>query len=152
MTRKHLFKAGVYYIGDACYAVKNGNWLSLLQETGYLAGNFEYTEHPEDTDGYDDGIFTYNGQRCFSANALDGDGKYYDNKGRRYLVDSGLLAIMPWKCCDGDSMNGGQKVKFKNNFYVWEDSGCFSFGDIYIQTNDDADDEYDYDDEEEDDE
>jgi len=146
MTRKHLFTAGVYWIGDPCYSIKDENWSNILEKTGYLAGDYDDLSL-DNTDNYDDGIFHYNNKICFASRTKYGDGTFFDKIGNAYGVDAGLLSIMPFDCCDGDSMGGGHIREFGKDFKVWEDDGDIYFDNDCIITNDDydEDDHYEYD-------
>ena len=92
----------------------------------------------------DTGIFYYNGKKCFAGGTRYGDGRFYDNENREYGVDAGLIGIMPFSACDGDSMKGGNVVKFTEPFEVSVNNGVFNFGDVVINTGDE-DDNPDYD-------
>jgi len=122
------FKAGKYWIGDPCYAVKDENWVSLLKRTNYL----------------DDGEFEYNNQRCFASGTSYGDGEYQDNLGNSYGVDAGLIGIMPLEACDGDYLDGGNIIDFNEDFEIDYDNGIFEFGNIIINTKDDNEEDEDY--------
>ena len=122
------FSAGTYYIGDPCYAVADKNWNDLLDDTGCLG--------IDSSDGFKDGCFEYNGERCYTAGTAYGDGCYYDNFKREYGVDSGLIAIMPIVVCDGDYIIGGNIVTFGKDFDVYSCDGVFTFGDIVVNTQD----------------
>jgi hypothetical protein len=129
------FKAGKYYVGDLCYVVSDDNWMPLLERTDYLSiGEFEYK-----------------GMRTYADSTAYGDGTYYDNYGREYGVDAGLIGIMPIEAIDNES-NGGNIIEFENDFEVWSEEGLFRFGNITIDTKgeDEYDEEY-YDDYEEND-
>jgi len=129
MTEKHILRAGEYWIGDPCYAVKDENWSDLINSTGCFG--LELEKFPSN---WQNGLFKYNDQLCFTYQTKYGDGEYYDNKGNEYGVDAGLIGIMPIECCDGDSMNGGNRYNFERSFQVWEENGKFHFGDIEIDT------------------
>jgi hypothetical protein len=140
----NIFKAGKYWIGDPCYAVKSENWSKLLAETGYFG-----LEEVGNTGLRSDGTFYYNGGKCFAGQTKYGDGTYFDNNHREYGVDAGLLGIMPFSACDGNSLNGGNIVDFEQDFRVNYNSGLFEFGHVIIQTDDsllESDDEDDLDD------
>ena len=127
------FEAGKYWIGDPCYAVKDENWEPLLKKSNFFAGDGIGYWHGE-----------YNGQIMFAAGTAYGDGSYQDNEGKEYGVDAGLLSIIPLEACDGDSMDGGHVVEFKDRVCVEVDEGVFSFGHIKIDTTEGAEDEDDY--------
>lgn len=132
MTKKFLFPAGKYYIGDPCYAVKDEKWSDLIESTGCFG-----LEDRLETKylNWDDGAFIYNGRKCFASGTVYGDGTYYDKQYREYGVDAGLLGIIPFESCDGDSMEGGNIVEFEKEFKVYESEGVFYFGNIKIDTD-----------------
>ena len=78
----------------------------------------------------------YGGKKCFASGTAYGDGSYYDAQDRVYGVDAGLIGIMPFDVCDGDSMNGGNIVEFSEDFKVQESEGKFRFGNVIINTRD----------------
>lgn len=131
------FKAGKYFVGDPCYAIKDENWKPLLESNNYF--NLETTRA---------WAGKYNGKIMFAAGTAYGDGLYFDNDGRAYGVDAGLLGIIPFEACDGDSMGCGHVIEFSEDFEVWAEEGCFTFGELVIETgeveeNDDFYDDYD---------
>ena len=139
MNTTNKFPAGKYYIGDPCYAVLDSNWSKVIDETGCFG-----LEDNDDVINWHNGIFYYNGKKCFAGGTRYGDGCFYDNENREYGVDAGLIGIMPFSACDGDSMHGGNIVSFKEGFDVSCNNGIFNFGDVVINTGDE-DDNPDYD-------
>ena len=116
------FKAGIYFIGDPCYAIHDSKWLSVL----------------EGTDDFRNKEQSYKGSQILADGTAYGDGFFHDNYGRMYTVDSGLLGIIPIEVADGDNMKHGQIVTFKSNFKVTMINGYFAFGDIKINTAGDS--------------
>lgn len=141
MTTSYTFQAGKYYIGDICYAILDQNWDKLIEETGCFGLDTNSNVNW-------DGRFIYNSQVCFVDSTAYGDGVFFDNEGREYGVDAGLIGIMPIKACDGDSMNGGNIVEFKTVFRVFANNGSFQFGNITIETGDTEEDDEEYTEEE----
>jgi hypothetical protein len=133
----YRFGKGKYYIGDPCYAMSHEEWRDLLQETEYLK---------ED-------INVWNDHKIFTHSTAFGDGEYYDEFGRPYGVDSGMIGIIPLSAINlrQKSLVGGWEIEFENAFDVMYESGCFTFGHIRINTDDDSDD-YEWEDDEYDDE
>jgi hypothetical protein len=73
-----------------------------------------------------------------------GDGCYWDNDGREYGVDAGLLGVVPVAYAEPNALNGLHLVTFDRPFsitYSEEDEGTVSIGHIDIKT--DPRDEYD---------
>jgi hypothetical protein len=148
MTEQWMFPAGKYYIGDPCYAIKDENWIPLLDDTGYL-GLHKEKENGEPLVNWDDGLFSYRFRTCFAHGTAYGDGCYMSNTGLEFGVDAGLLSIIPFDVVDGDSIHGGNIVDFNNCFMVWEEDGTFHFGNIVIPTKDEPEYEEEYWDEDE---
>lgn len=129
---KILMPAGNYYIGDLCYVI-DYDWSKLC-------------EHYFSNDAYgrtQDGMtFPYEDRKCFIGSTKYGDGSYYDNFGRQYGVDSGMIGIMLYALKDKDD-GGGNVVFFDKEFYVDYFDGIFTFGDIVINTGEeDKDDDF----------
>ena len=134
MTDKHVFPAGNYWIGDICYAIKDSKWKGMIKSTGCFG-----LEMNSKVKNWNDGCFTYNGEKCFVDGTAYGDGCYLDNHAKEYGVDAGLIGIMPLGACDGDSLNGGHPIRFEYDFEVYADNGVFYFGDVIINTRDQDD-------------
>lgn len=132
MTRKHTFPAGEYYIGDPCYIIPDEDWMPLLERTAY----FGLPNHSEPSlEDWDDGVFHWDGRRCFVAGTKWGDGCYGNEKGDKVVgVDSGTIAIIPLKEGDSDNDKDGLPflysiiVSYGKRFQVWEEDGVFHFG------------------------
>jgi len=130
MTRRHAFFAGKYWITDPCYAVADKKWDKLLDDTGF----FGLPNHK--SINYDDGIFEYNGEKCFAHGTAFGDGVFEGSDNFGYAVDAGLLAIIPEKSADDTPTPAcARMVTFDEDFLVFEDNGVFHFGNIIIDTN-----------------
>lgn len=130
-VQKFQFPAGEYYIGDPCYAVADNDWMPLLEKTGYFG------LYPADTTDFEDGLFYYKGERCFTHNTAYGDGEYRGSDGNYYPVDAGLIGIMPIHLVDKslyDLELDSFSTVFKKDFNVWEENGIFHFGHIRINT------------------
>jgi hypothetical protein len=142
-----VLPAGKYYIGDPCY-IFNDNWDEVLDQTKYFEGG---------------GVFEVFGQKVVGGSTNYGDGMYYDNFGRGYAVDAGLIAIVPVALLLVDNVETVDSVIESDNMHIVEfekpfvasyiDGGSYQFGEIEIETGDEDEDEEDdyYDDEEEDD-
>lgn len=129
ITRKHLFPAGEYVIGDPCYAIRDENWEKVLEETGFF-GLPDQTP----TGFFDDGLFIYKNSLCFAWGTAWGDGSYKLGKTNIVLgVDAGLISIMPKRAVDE---NGWLTtvVYFTEPFKVWFANGIFHFGTLSVNT------------------
>jgi hypothetical protein len=126
--------AGAYYLGDPCYVVRDGEWGGLLDMTDCF-------DNPEG--------FLSDGTRVVAFGTYYGDGEYYDQFGRDYGVDAGLIGLVPWS--DSFAGAGGHKVEFDKDVFAHEDDGILTFGNIVIDTKgqyeDDEDSGYEEDDE-----
>jgi len=143
----NVFPPGKYWIGDPCYFVPDGEWMTLLEETGYLGLK------PSDNYSEKHGTFFFHGYKCFAHGTAYGDGCYSDNKGfNEYGVDAGLIGIFPEHALEDDgtlSIWGGQFVEFDSEFEVGYNDGTFVFGDLEINTGDNEEDEDEDEDEDE---
>jgi hypothetical protein len=133
MTRKHIFPAGEYYIGDPCYIIPDEDWDNLCKNTNYWGeGDNRFPIKDEDVVNFDDGLYHWEGRTCFAAFTKYGDGCYGDKKGNVMVgVDSGLIGIIPIK--KGDEIEGlfypyTLLRTFGKKFLVWEEDGVFHFG------------------------
>jgi hypothetical protein len=123
---KAQFPAGTYYIGDLCYN-KTIDWEEFCRLT------------IEDQECYD-GIFQLKDGRFLATyGTAYGDGTYYDNWGRAYWVDAGLIGIIP--CEEGTEIEGGLVRTFSEPFIVKGGNGVMHFGPIRIDTKGEPSDE-----------
>lgn len=140
--------AGTYYVGDICYVVDNEKWVNFCEDM-----------FPSETFTQLDGIFeTGEGINYANFGTKYGDGKYYDQLGRSYVVDSGTIGCIP-VCALGEfneeeARRLGNIIDFPTSFEVEYDdeSGLISLGSVSILTGDypeDEEDEYDYNSEDE---
>lgn len=142
MTEKHIFPAGIYYIGDPCYVIADKDWDTLLNRTGVLGCS------DKNDDGspaqYEDGIFTYQDKKCFATGTAYGDGEYgvLGTFGDSVAVDAGLIGIIPVDAITSiESADGGIIKVFNREFEVWENDGTFHFGKYTIKTSDEEEDD-----------
>lgn len=120
---------GIYYIGDPGY-IFGESWNEVLNQTDFFDS---------------DDIQTLFGERCFAASS-GGDGCLFDNKGRKYSVDSGTIGVMPISLIDIDKKvtlekvelsEGMHIVEFTEDFEIKSYYGSFTFGNITISCNED---------------
>jgi hypothetical protein len=138
-NHKTNFKAGKYYVGDLCYVVNDNNWDKLLDDTDYFGNN----------------DLKFKDEVIFASNTAYGDGTYYDNKGRKYSVDAGLIGVMPFGVIDENEIGkGGQIIEFEKDFKAYEEDGKFYIDDFIIDTKEDEEEneEEDWDDDEDEEE
>jgi hypothetical protein len=126
MTRKHIFPAGKYYIGDPCYIIPDEDWDRVLKAT-----NFFGIMDVGGTD-FDDGLYHWNGRTCFTYFTKYGDGCYGNKSGTAMVgVDSGTIGIIPLKKEDTiEPLDYPYTLvrEFGKCFEVWEEDGVFHFG------------------------
>lgn len=143
-----MLKAGTYYVGDLCYLIGDENgwsWSEVLDATGFLGLYRPGTEERLDPDE-NTGYFTHKGVKFFSSNTAYGDGSYYDEEGRRYYVDAGLIGCFPLDALPEGAgkvgttaFGGGQIVVFEHDFSCHtcddEDDGAITIGHVRIETD-----------------
>jgi len=126
MTRKHIFPAGEYYIGDPCYLIPDEDWDGVLEATNFFGVG------DGDAIDFDDGLYHWNGRTCFTAFTKHGDGCYGNKCGSvKVGVDSGTIGIIPLERKDLiEALFLPYTVirRFGKKFEVWEEDGVFHFG------------------------
>lgn len=132
------FSAGRYYVGDLCYVINEGFWDELLSQSGCLGLDF-------DSDQWF-GIFK--GYKVFAGGTAYGDGRYPDNFGNRYAVDSGTIGIIDATWLDGKEVEIrelGMIHEFEEDFEVsMPERGAFYFGDVIIDTRNEEEEDGEY--------
>ena len=128
---------GRYFVGDPCYVIPDNLWSDFCDIT------FESQTYT---------IEEFRGHLMLAGSTAYGDGRYADNNGQTYGVDSGMLGIVPealWLNAPEREIAGyGQIVEFGTMFPASCNNGVFSFGPIFIDTqHDDEEDENDDEDE-----
>lgn len=123
------FPAGTYWVGDLCY-VLHAEWDEVCEL--FFAGR---TDH-----GCNQGEFTLkDGRRFVAFNTAHGDGTYYDNRGRDYSVDAGLIGLIKFDAIDlhneDNYTDGGQVIAFTAPFTCECEDGFMRFGSIAIDTD-----------------
>lgn len=125
--------AGRYYVGDLCY-VMHDVWDEVCD-----------LMFPHDNIG-EYGKFKLKDGRKFAVySTFYGDGTYRDGSGREYSVDAGVIGcILESDIRDPDPSDGGNYIDFARDFKTGEDGGLIWFGDVFIDTvGDEEEDEYD---------
>lgn len=137
-TSIHYFPEGDYYIGDPCYVIPDDDWDELIDNTGCFGLHSE-TKDRKPITNWDDGVFYWNGEKCFASGTAYGDGCYSSNIQVNFGVDAGLIGIIPVKVISSDTileaMRLGALRRFYDGFEVIELNGLFYFGDVKIDTN-----------------
>ena len=136
--------AGIYYVGDLCYVVDDGEWKK------YCSRSFPFDDYNEVV-----GIFQASSGASYAQfGTMYGDGTYLDNYGNKYPVDSGSIGCVPiseiWTALDNpETIKLGNIVTFTEPLKVSYNSetGVISIGNIDIMTGveEEEDEEEDYD-------
>ena len=127
-----MMPAGKYWLGDLCY-VLHAEWDEFcnitIDDTRCVSGEFELKD----------------GRKFASYNTMYGDG-CYDGLG----VDAGLIGCILVSDIDTDNDSNqislGRIVEFKEPFVTGSEDGVIRFGNVYIDTGYEPEDE-DYDNE-----
>ena len=122
-----MMPAGKYYIGDLAY-VMHGEWDEFCDLT--IKGN-----------SLSNGEFSLkDGRRFASFTTKYGDGSYFDEEGRSYSVDAGLIGCILVEDIDlsdkSNFLNGGQVVNFDRDFTTFSSGGVIRIGNVVIDTED----------------
>lgn len=124
-----MMPAGTYYVGDLCY-VMHDEWdefCSLtIKDNKCLQGKFALKD----------------GREFVTFQTAWGDGEYYDQFSRPYLVDAGLIGCIKLNECNRlsiDHVSGGQVMTFDREFLCKAEDGVLTFGNVVIDTDSDPD-------------
>lgn len=127
----NMMPAGVYYVGDLCY-VMHPQWDEFcritISDNHCLDGEFSLA----------------NGVRFCSYGTFFGDGCYFDQNGREYGVDAGLIGCIRVEDINDPTaaLSGGQIIEFTEPFETSCDDGTIYIGHVEIDTKDDDDEEF----------
>lgn len=144
---KIVLPAGRYFVGDPCYTAGKDDkaWQDWCSTADF---------------GSDDVMAaTFNGLPVVGLHTAYGDGVYYDNEGREYGVDAGLIGAVPeelikkMNISDEDLKGSGHWVDVDGQFTMQQESGgMLSIGTVRIDTDpaepEDEDEQWDQEDEE----
>ena len=99
-----MMNSGKYYVGDLCYVFSDEEWekVCALIIDGHTCKEGEF--QLED------------GRQFAIYNTAYGDGRYYDEQGRSYSVDSGSIGCILFDDvqCSVPFWSGGQIIDFDN--------------------------------------
>lgn len=117
----YTMPAGIYYIGDPCYVFDKATWKAYCDVGPGI-------------------VHTFLDHKCLSFYTKHGDGKYYDNEGFEYFVDSGTLGMIPIdiiSCDKKKAKNHGRVVRIPVQILVRvsKNESVFGFGGIVIDTD-----------------
>lgn len=120
-----------FYVGDICYVLNDDLYHNVWGASGY-----------------DDGVFSDPKSRLQVAVAgtAYGDGEYYDQFGRQYGVDAGVIGIVPCELVKSEYTNGGQIFEGAGQAVFEAEDGIFNImlpngEELHINTCEDEDDE-----------
>ena len=121
-----MMQPGTYYIGDLCY-VMHGEWDEFCKLT--IVG-----------DKVLDGEFNLaDGRRFATFTTRWGDGNYFDQNGKSYDVDAGLIGCIRLDDIDltnpENSLIGGNVVEFIQPFSTFSAGGEIRIGNVLIDTD-----------------
>jgi hypothetical protein len=121
-----MMQPGKYYIGDLCYVLHN-EWDEFCSLT--IVG-----------DKVLDGEFNLkDGRRFATFTTKWGDGNYFDQNGKSYDVDAGLIGCIRLDDIDltdpDNSLIGGQVVEFIQPFSTFSAGGEIRIGNVLINTD-----------------
>jgi len=111
---------GIFYIGDPYHVIKE--WDAFLK-----LGDFDQEET----------TFTWKDYSVWMADTAYGDGEYASDKGHTFLVDSGMIGVIPIEVCNKNlsRLNKlGLVWEFDQPFNVGVKNGIFYIGNIVIDT------------------
>ena len=121
-----MMKAGKYYVGDLCY-VMHDEWDEFCSLTinghNVLSGEFNLKD----------------GRRFATFTTRWGDGNYFDQDGKSYDVDAGLIGCIALDDIDqthpSNFISGGRIVEFVNDFSTFSAGGVITIGNVVIDTD-----------------
>jgi hypothetical protein len=121
-----MMQPGKYYIGDLCY-VMHGEWDEFCSLT--ICG-----------DKVLDGEFNLKDGRRFATFTTQwGDGNYFDQNGKSYDVDAGLIGCIRLDDIDltnpENSLIGGNIIEFVQPFSTFKAGGEIRIGNVLIDTD-----------------
>ena len=121
-----MMQPGTYYIGDLCY-VMHGEWDEFCKLT--IVG-----------DKVLDGEFNLaDGRRFATFTTKWGDGNYFDQNGKSYDVDAGLIGCIRLDDIDltnpENSLVGGNIIEFVQPFSTFSAGGEIRIGNVLIDTD-----------------
>lgn len=136
--------AGTYRIGDPCYSVPQDRWLEWLEAAGNEKGRRCL-------------LAEIDGRPVLGIGTQYGDGEYFDQHGRAYGVDAGLIGLVPVDLPGIDRDRTDEAAARSGLYHVvelaepalcWydEDDGTIVLGEVRIHTGDEPEDEDDWDD------
>jgi hypothetical protein len=118
-----MVPAGTYVLGDPCYSFRNhDNWLKIINSS----------------DHFNNPIADIDGVKILAFSTQYGDGHYIGSDDFIYLVDAGLIGLVPIAIVEDLEYIKGicNIVTFVKETKCFELYGVLHFGDISIDTGD----------------
>ncbi len=134
--------AGPYVVGDPCYMIDDAAWIDWLNDADFTIQSREHVL-----------LANYRGQPAVGVGTAHGDGCYYDQDGREYGVDAGLIGAVPVSVLTAEQLADYDTitiVHFDRDFDCYFEDGVVHIGHVMIDTDWEPEDEDDYQDEDED--
>lgn len=119
-----IAKPGKYFLCDPCYVVPDHHWMKLLETADYFS----------------DSECIYEGHQIISFSTAYGDGCYLDNFSNQFLVDSGMIGLVPVEF--GISHSDNLIVEFTEPTECFSEDGKLHFGEHIIDTDPEIESEF----------
>jgi hypothetical protein len=111
--------AGAYMVGDPCYSIEDDDWWTLLSSCNY------FSSKP---------IGEVRGTKVLAFSAAYRNGCYFDQSGNKYVVDSGMIGLIPCQLATKE-YGLARLMVFDKDFICKSDGqGLLTFGTIQINT------------------
>ena len=121
--------AGMYFVGDPCYAIDE-DWGDVLEDTDFFRAG--------------EGMYETCGLTFGAVDTKYGDGEYLDQWGNSYPVDAGLLGAvklsedMPEEEVE-DLVDRGMIMEMTKPFTITRQGAIVFVGEVCIDTDEDED-------------
>jgi hypothetical protein len=150
--RKYRDMEQIYRSKGIHVVVPPGNY--LISDPCYLFSSEEWSEAGESNNWFSDSPIaktTVNGKEVFflGFNTTYGDGEYRDNLGNLYDVDSGMIGLIPMEVVEQTKQDISHIANIQNKIVTFDAKtlvsnydGEFEFGSVWINTNEDNEEEY----------
>jgi hypothetical protein len=107
--RIYTFPAGVYYVGDPCFIMKEEMYEVIACQTDYM-----------------DGLYAQDKYRMLLGRTHRENGTYSGSDAFDYTVDSGMIGIISMSLADGDVGDLAKMHKFLTDAYIKIEGGVFT--------------------------
>ena len=107
--RIYTLPAGVYYVGDPCFIMKEEMYEVIACQTDYM-----------------DGLYSHDKYRILLGRTQRENGTYTGSDAFDYSVDSGMIGIISISLADGDVGDLAKMHKFLTDAYIKIEGGVFT--------------------------